>query len=71
MENIDEDSTNKAEQTYFRVRTTNELIEDARRTPPSKRLFGDLIFENEITILFADTNVGKSALAVQIADAVR
>ncbi len=60
----------KPEQTYFRVRTANEATEEAARTPRSSRLFGDLIFENEVAILFADTNVGKSALAVQIADAV-
>lgn len=35
-----------------------------------KRLCGDLWFEGEICILFADTNVGKSILAVQIADMI-
>ncbi len=31
-------------------------------------LFGELWCEGEICILFADTNVGKSILATQIAD---
>lgn len=35
-----------------------------------KMLFGEFWFEGELCILFADTNVGKSILAVQIADAV-
>ncbi|MDE5750854.1 MAG: AAA family ATPase, partial [Duncaniella sp.] len=34
------------------------------------RLCGPLWFEGEICILFADTNVGKSILAVQIADLI-
>ncbi|AMR31727.1 hypothetical protein A0256_09970 [Mucilaginibacter sp. PAMC 26640] len=33
-------------------------------------LFGDLWFKNELCILFADTNAGKSILAVQIGDAI-
>ncbi len=33
-------------------------------------LFGDFWYEGELCILFADTNVGKSILAVQIADAL-
>ncbi|MGZ3873159.1 MAG: AAA family ATPase [Mucilaginibacter sp.] len=34
------------------------------------RLFGDLWFKGELCILFADTNAGKSILAVQIGDAI-
>ena len=33
-------------------------------------LFGGLWFKNELCILFADTNAGKSILAVQIGDAI-
>ncbi|MFD2146594.1 AAA family ATPase [Mucilaginibacter antarcticus] len=33
-------------------------------------LFGDFWYEGELCILFADTNVGKSILAVQIGDAL-
>ena len=33
-------------------------------------LFDKLWYEGEICILFADTNVGKSILAVQIGDSI-
>jgi len=48
----------------------NTWIEQAKKRPIPKRLFGDLWFENELCILFADTNQGKSILAVQIADSI-
>ncbi len=56
--------------TLFKLRTANEWLEDARRRPAPKMLFGEFWYEDEICILFADTNVGKSILAVQIADAI-
>jgi len=56
-------SENKNNQ--FIIKTANEWIEDAKARPKPKMLFGDLWFENEICILFADTNLGKSILAVQ------
>ena len=55
---------------YFLVRSGNEWIESARNRPSPKKLFGEFWFEGELCILFADTNVGKSILAVQIADAI-
>lgn len=39
-------------------------------TAEQKRLCGPLWYEGEICILFADTNVGKSILAVQLADII-
>lgn len=42
----------------------------ARLTCNQRQLFGPLWYEGEICILFADTNVGKSLLAVQIADTI-
>ncbi|MDB5140312.1 MAG: hypothetical protein JWR12_2228 [Mucilaginibacter sp.] len=38
--------------------------------PMPRMLFGSLWFERELCILFADTNLGKSVLAVQIADSI-
>ena len=55
---------------YFILRTANEWMKLAKLQPIPRRLFGDLWFEGEICILFADTNVGKSILAVQIADRI-
>jgi hypothetical protein len=54
----------------FKIQTANEWIEDAKTRPVPKKLFDEFWFEGEISILFADTNVGKSILAVQIADGI-
>jgi len=53
---------------FFRIRTANQCLEDAKTMPVPDQLFHSLIFEGELTILVADTNVGKSILAVQIGD---
>ena len=54
----------------FLVRTANRCIEDAQSRPIPKTLFGEFFFEGELCILFADTNLGKSILAVQIGDSI-
>jgi KaiC/GvpD/RAD55 family RecA-like ATPase len=51
----------------YRVRSLNKVLEDAKALPPTIRLYGDLLFKNEVTILAGDTGVGKSILAVDIA----
>jgi archaellum biogenesis ATPase FlaH len=55
---------------YFVVRSGNAWLTQSKTQASPKRLFGDLWFEGEVCILFADTNVGKSILAVQIGDAI-
>ncbi len=57
-------------QSLFKIQTANRWLKDAGQRPAPKMLFGEFWFEGEICILFADTNVGKSILAVQIADAL-
>tara|TARA_R110002096_G_scaffold65984_1_gene160463 strand:+ start:1697 stop:2740 length:1044 start_codon:yes stop_codon:yes gene_type:complete len=64
---IDNDKENKG---LFKVRTANKWIEQAKKRPIPKMLFGELWFENELCILFADTNLGKSILAVQIGNSI-
>lgn len=54
----------------FTVKSANQAIDEAKNRPTPSKLFGQLWFEGEVCILFADTNLGKSILAVQIADAV-
>ncbi|MDN3205931.1 AAA family ATPase [Algoriphagus sediminis] len=54
----------------FTVKTANEWIEQAKNTPIPKMLFSEFWNENEICILFADSNLGKSILAVQIANSI-
>jgi RecA-family ATPase len=54
----------------FGLKTAAAWIEEAKRRPVPKMLFGEFWLEGEIAILFADTGKGKSILAVQIADAL-
>lgn len=54
----------------FTVCTGNRWMELAEREPEPKMLFGEFWRQGEICILFADTNVGKSVLAVQIANSI-
>jgi hypothetical protein len=54
----------------FTVKSANSWIEQAKTRPIPKMLFGEFWFERELCILFADTNLGKSILAVQIGDSI-
>ncbi|MDR1182664.1 MAG: AAA family ATPase [Bacteroidales bacterium] len=54
----------------FIVKPASEWIKQAKTRPIPKMLFGQLWFENELCILFADTNLGKSILAVQIGNSI-
>jgi hypothetical protein len=54
----------------FTVKSANKWIEQAKNRPTPRMLFGQLWFENELCILFADTNLGKSILAVQIGNSI-
>ncbi len=54
----------------FNIRSANEWMEDSKKRPEPKALFGDFWLEGELSILFSDTNRGKSTLAMQIAEAI-
>lgn len=54
----------------FTAKSANQWIDEAKTRPIPKMLFGEFWFEGEVCILFADTNTGKSILAVQIADSI-
>lgn len=54
----------------FNLKPANEWMEVAGRKPQPKALFGDFWLEGELSILFSDTNRGKSTLAVQIAESL-
>ena len=64
------DTQSKRADDYFVVQSGNEWMARSKSQPVPKKLFGEFWFENELCILFADTNVGKSILAVQIADQI-
>lgn len=59
------------EESMFVSRPASEWVDEAARLGDPIPLWGDsLWFEHEVACLFADTNVGKSILAVQIADEI-
>ena len=54
----------------FVGQTMNECLEEAMTLEVPNMLFGEFIFEEELTILYTKPNVGKSMLALQIANAI-
>ncbi|TWI94762.1 AAA domain-containing protein [Mucilaginibacter frigoritolerans] len=52
------------------VKTANHWMEEASTRPVPKMLFDKFWFEGELCILFADSNLGKSILAVQIGNSI-
>jgi KaiC/GvpD/RAD55 family RecA-like ATPase len=52
------------------IRSVNRCIADAKNRPIPKMLFSEFWHEGELCILFADTNLGKSILSVQIANSI-
>lgn len=62
--------TEKESKGLFSIKTANQWLNVAKTSPIPEMLFGELWHENELCILFADTNLGKSILAVQIADSI-
>jgi len=67
---IDEGKKQKQSKGLFTVKNGNEWLEQAKKRPIPKMLFSEFWFESELCILFADTNLGKSILAVQIGDSI-
>jgi len=63
-------NNNGIEAGLFFCRTANECIKDAKLQPIPRKLYKDLLIENELTILVADTGIGKSIYAVQIANEI-
>jgi RecA-family ATPase len=49
------------------IKSGNQWLEEASKRPIPEDLFHKLWFQSELCILFADTNLGKSIFAVQIA----
>src|SRR6202044_3258033 len=54
----------------FTVEKGNRWMELARRDPEDKMLLGELWHQGELWMLFADTNIGKSVLSVQIGESI-
>ncbi len=64
----------QAEQTdcigVLTIKTANQTILDASRRPNPRQLYLELWHEGEVCCLFADSNLGKSIFAVQMADEI-
>ena len=54
----------------LRLKKANATIVDAARRPNPRDLYHGLWYEGEVCCLFADSNLGKSIYAVQMADAI-
>jgi RecA-family ATPase len=67
---FNESNEAKENKGLFTVKTASRWIEQAKTRPIPKMLFGEFWFEGELCILFADTNLGKSILAVQIGNSI-
>lgn len=52
------------------IKSANRTIEDAAKRPDPEQLFRELWYEGEVCCLFADSNLGKSIFAVQMADEI-
>jgi len=52
----------------FYVKPADAWLKEEYSKPDARKLLGSLWYEQELCILFADTNLGKSVLAVQIGD---
>ena len=50
------------------IKSANDWIEDSIKIPDPKTFFNGLIVQYENTVIFAASNVGKSILAMQIAE---
>jgi hypothetical protein len=54
----------------FIIKTGNEWLKTTEKPNYDTMLFGEFWYDGELCFLFADTNVGKSVLAVQIGNAI-
>ncbi|MCO5950741.1 AAA family ATPase [Mucilaginibacter flavidus] len=54
----------------FIIKPGETWLQTGADTPQAEMLFGSFWFQDELCILFADTNAGKSILAVQIGNAI-
>ncbi|WP_339628349.1 AAA family ATPase [uncultured Maribacter sp.] len=60
----------KSKKGLFILKKASQWIDEAKNRPTPKMLFSEFWHEGELCILFADTNVGKSILAVQIGNSI-
>ncbi len=59
-----------SEKSLFIVKSFNDTIQESKKMSIPKMLFSELIFETDLTILFASAGVGKTMLAIQVAQSI-
>ena len=69
-ERLQENFIKIEDKSLIKVSTAQDLVDEASQIKELKPLYEPYFYEDECSILFADTNVGKSILSVQIADEV-
>ena len=52
------------------IKTVNDTLLDASKEPDPEPLYDKLWYQGEVSCLFADSNIGKSLFAVQIAEEI-
>lgn len=52
------------------IKNLNKVLQEAIQQPSPKQMFGEFWYQNELCILFACENVGKSILAIQAGEDV-
>lgn len=67
---IKQSDETKESKGLFTVKPANKWIDESKKQPIPQMLFNEFWFEGELCILFADTNLGKSILAVQIGNSI-
>ena len=60
----------KKKRSLLKAEPINEGLKKSYSKPNPRKLFGQLWWENELVICFASTNVGKTLLAMQIAESL-
>ena len=65
-----EEMPSKVKANIFTAKSANTWLKEASAKPQPKPLYLCVWYEGEVSILFADTNIGKSILATQIATTI-
>lgn len=70
LDRIDAALDEASEGNLFKTQAMDDWVDQAATEPEPMALFDSFWYERDLCILFADTNLGKSILAVQIADSI-
>jgi len=68
MGELDSGAAGRRDIGMFTIKTANKTLTDAAQRPNPRNLYQYLWYEGEVCCMFSDSNLGKSILAVQIAE---